>query len=405
MNKRTILVGFFAVGVAVSFLFWSGSRSSNQPSTTVWTWGMVTLVFLGLSIWAYRMKDDLPDLLGDAGFQYFERDGFCFAVVPAVKEGRMLLTIWYQNRYAGPCAAEILIRPSCATTDACPLSSLTLRIECDGGGHDQVAVPWEATDARPNREIKCYFGVDVRYPKGCGATLRTRTGIQVASVKDVSVPELVLPLVTTGVLKFPFPEGVTISSANASAPKPPAPAPAPAPASPGTSGTTPSVIGSATVEVQRSGSRAKSVVCERCGHSYEYTLRREATGSGEDSDQSIARKKAEDAAQKKLEELLSKGTDVVPCPKCEGLTSEMRQEKKRHRKEGAEAMGAGVLAIVVGLGICGVVYLIERATHRLFYVIGIFGVGIAGFGVVMIFQGLGSAVTGEALEDRHKPKD
>lgn len=75
----------------------------------------------------------------------------------------------------------------------------------------------------------------------------------------------------------------------------------------------------------------KHVLCETCGHTYEYTLRRSATGSHYGftlTPAEQAQKEAEDAAAK-LKVELETGCDVKPCPKCGALTAAMRAERSR----------------------------------------------------------------------------
>lgn len=401
MNKRNLLVTLSAIGLAICIVFWIGSRSFNAPKVQVWSWGIGAILCGVFCAWAWMLQDSVPDVLGEAGFSYFERDGFCFALIPGVVGGRLVLNLFYQSRYSEPSSATILVHPT-SSGDGRQVSELKLRVNCEGGGVGQVTFPWQVVHARPGGKVECCIGAGVHHPNGHGVTLRSRTGSPVSSIEEASVPELFHLLATPARITFPFPEGVRASEIAASPVSSPE---APESATPRNPAPKPASISSATVEAKRTGMRAMSVICERCSHSYEYTLRREVTATGEDPDQSVALKKAEEAAQRKLDQLLAEGTDVVPCPKCGVLTARMRKEKQQHRKEGAAAMGAGAVVIVVGLGICGIVYLIEQATHRLFYVIGIFGLAVAGIGVVMILKGLSSAVTGSPLEDTSGQKD
>ena len=52
-------------------------------------------------------KDKVPDLLRQTCGTYFERDGFCFAIVPAASEGQGRLDVYFQNRYASLAAARL----------------------------------------------------------------------------------------------------------------------------------------------------------------------------------------------------------------------------------------------------------------------------------------------------------
>lgn len=156
-------------------------------------------------------------------------------------------------------------------------------------------------------------------------------------------------------------------------------------------------IGSTPVEVRHFGTRAKSVACEHCGHSFEYILRREATVACEDAGQNLAGTTAE--VERKLEELLGTGSDTVACPECGGLTSRMRDKITDNRRVGIDLVGLGVVAILIGAGICGVTYLTLKATGELYYVIGLSGIVIFWSGLRLAIRGFSSAVSGKPVED------
>jgi len=132
------------------------------------------------------------------------------------------------------------------------------------------------------------------------------------------------------------------------------------------------------------GSATKRVVCESCGHEYEYKLTRAASGAyhGFAWTAKEGEQRAAQAAADKLPELLGSGCDVAPCPKCGAITAEMQAEEAGTlwRSLGLTllglgmVLGAGVLASNWWQGVWrrpppGAVYLVA--------ILGIYGIGMA----------------------------
>jgi hypothetical protein len=76
-----------------------------------------------------------------------------------------------------------------------------------------------------------------------------------------------------------------------------------------------------------SGSAAKVVRCERCGASYEYRVRRKATGLGTSvlfTDNEGAQARARQRANQDLQQKLDRARAVVPCPACGWIQADMQ---------------------------------------------------------------------------------
>ena len=114
------------------------------------------------------------------------------------------------------------------------------------------------------------------------------------------------------------------------------------------------------------GSRRMDVICEKCGHEYDYMMEREGRGP------------TVEEAQENLVSILDKECDVVPCPGCNQVTKEMIDQRIKIR-------GEGLALVIIGLLLCGAVYLATIWFGRIFYVIGIFW-------VVGILAGLGKLI-------------
>lgn len=134
-----------------------------------------------------------------------------------------------------------------------------------------------------------------------------------------------------------------------------------------------------------SGSVVKHVHCA-CGHHYAYVMEREAFGSysGLALTQAKANERAAANAAPDLARMLATECDPCPCPKCGALTPEMKQKRAQDRAAHTPtALGAVLLGIVVS----GIVYLVWQSTGRLYYVIGLFGVGSFVLGLAMLGTG------------------
>ena len=100
------------------------------------------LVASGLLAWMSYRKGKVPDFLRRLVRHPFERDGLCFGIVPDVEGGRFRLNVYYQNRFEGRCFARVMIQPSQEfLLNRRPISSMLLKIECDGGAFGVARFP------------------------------------------------------------------------------------------------------------------------------------------------------------------------------------------------------------------------------------------------------------------------
>ena len=100
-------------------------------------------VALLIILWALYRRDKAPDFLRQVAGGYFERTGFCFAIVPTVQQGTCFLNLFFQNRYSKACRAQVVIHPSqgffLIRRD---LDSLVVEIACEGGAFGVTRIPW-----------------------------------------------------------------------------------------------------------------------------------------------------------------------------------------------------------------------------------------------------------------------
>jgi hypothetical protein len=130
--------------------------------------------------WAMMRKDKAPDLLRAKVGSYWERDGFCFAIQPAVTDRSARLDVYFQNRYERPCRARVILQPSQQFfLNRRPVGSFTVEFECDGGAFGVLSLPWGVPGPFQGREQRFDVAASVEYPDGRGSMLRYRDGMRV----------------------------------------------------------------------------------------------------------------------------------------------------------------------------------------------------------------------------------
>ncbi len=188
MNEsiKAVLALVIAACALIGIVVWLPGATNEVSSTTWWLrigcpiLGVICLVPL---IWAQRRKDKVPDLLSRITARYFERDGFCFAVVPQVANGECAMHIYFQNRYDRPCTAQILIRASSGLFSGRPdLSDVALGVSCGPAEFGRSIIPWSIPPDLQGKTISLSLYAGVKYPAGRGTLLRFRDGMRVGSV-------------------------------------------------------------------------------------------------------------------------------------------------------------------------------------------------------------------------------
>ena len=169
-------------------------------------------------IWAQTRKDKAPNFLVRVSPRYFERDGFCFAVVPSVSNNRCSMQVYFQNRYSGPCRANVLIRASSGLFSGKPnLSDIRLGISCGPAEFGCSTIAWAIPEHLQGQKIALSLYASANYPNGRGALLRYQDGLRVGSLgADVWREGLQIAAAVTGSLvisrsariSFILPKGV-----------------------------------------------------------------------------------------------------------------------------------------------------------------------------------------------------
>lgn len=188
MNEsiKATLALLVAACVLAGLMAWMPSMT-NQVSTVTWWFRIgcpaLAIVVLCPLIWAQTRKDKAPDFLARVTRRYYERDGFCFAIVPQVTAGNCAIQIYFQNRYDRPCSAQILIRGRTSLFAGRPdVKEIALGVSCGPGEFGCSTIPWPVPLELQGKPVSLSVYAGVKYPDGRGTLLRYRDGMRVGAV-------------------------------------------------------------------------------------------------------------------------------------------------------------------------------------------------------------------------------
>jgi hypothetical protein len=180
-SAKSVLALMMIIGMVGSVMAWMMDGAAWQPKAA---FPALAIGSLGILVWSLTRKDKFPDLLRKTCGAYFERDGFCFAILPAATKGEGRLDIYFQNRYENPCRAQVAIRPSQQFfLNRRPIEMLTIEIECEGAAFGVARVPWAVPKKLQGKRQSFDVGAHVEYPSGRGKMIRFRDGLRVGTAK------------------------------------------------------------------------------------------------------------------------------------------------------------------------------------------------------------------------------
>ena len=175
-------------GLAAS-LFWL--IEPIQGASWIWIGrigcSFVVVVSAAVLIWAKTRKSKAPDFLMEVCSSYFERNGFCFAIVPQVVGGHCQLSIYYQNRYERQCEGLVWIVPTnVAFKDVSSLPKFELKIRFTGGEFGRMFCVCNLPLVFKGESILWNVAAKSKYPNGRGQLLRLRDGLRVGTEAKIS---------------------------------------------------------------------------------------------------------------------------------------------------------------------------------------------------------------------------
>lgn len=208
MNRNNLLVAAFFLGLMICLLaLLAGSLDSNTTWEYRLSWIGGSIFCVLMMALSYFRRDKAPDVLGQAGLPYFERDGLCFVVMGKVEQGRAQICVAFQNRYDSPCSADVLLRPAREEGEA-NMRRLRFRISCPASGVGQAVEDWPIPQELQGRLVNFYLGADVEYRQGRSRMVRFKNGEPVGSVTSVEHSYEAMVFSTHSGLHLEAPTGV-----------------------------------------------------------------------------------------------------------------------------------------------------------------------------------------------------
>lgn len=151
---------------------------ADRPDQLTWILRIspipIAILSLLLFLRLHYQRDLAPDLLYRHG-RYFDRDGFCFHLLPSAVGGKCVFHLLFQNRYEKACTARIALRPVTFGGAHEPLVYMAVR--CPGAAFGTAKVAVGVPAKLQGKKVSCDVGADVEYPDGKGKMLRFKDGI------------------------------------------------------------------------------------------------------------------------------------------------------------------------------------------------------------------------------------
>lgn len=214
-SVKACLAFVFIVVVIVSVFVWlAGDVRPNQSAGWLrYVTPAIAVIILAVLVRLHLKRDALPDFLREAVGGYFERDGFCFSILPTTVNGACCLSVYYQNKYERPCSATLAIRPSFGfflTTRK--LDAISLDIDCGPAAFGLVLVPLAVPQQHQGKTQKFDVGASVRYPDGRGRCLRFRDGVRVGKHRfhNEGWVHLLVVVCSFGLMRLSRPSSVSL---------------------------------------------------------------------------------------------------------------------------------------------------------------------------------------------------
>lgn len=221
-SLKAVLILIFLIALILGIISWLEDSATQKTWMLRWCASGSAVLALVLLLRAEYRKDGAPDFLKETFGSYYERDGFCFLLGVVNVEGRSLLRVFFQNRYAGRCEAVVQVKPERLRVRKPPMPALTIAVPCPGGSYGKSETLWPIPADWQGKTCLLTIAAASRYPHGKGEMLRFRTGMDVAKAQNGiwDTATALLTLATAGPihallaargtrLKVQLPEGVS----------------------------------------------------------------------------------------------------------------------------------------------------------------------------------------------------
>jgi hypothetical protein len=169
-HKHVVLIAT-ALGLAIVAVTFIGHYRPQVFSGVVVLFGILAATCLAILPRTQQRREIAPDYLDRCKGPVFERDGFCFTVSLDAEDRVATFTIMYQNRYDGPSASYIALRPAGGS-----VATISPRIECGPAGFGVAKFPVAIPAPHQGKTVTMEIGASAEYPLGKGREVRFRTG-------------------------------------------------------------------------------------------------------------------------------------------------------------------------------------------------------------------------------------
>jgi len=153
-----------------------------DPTTAVLQYALpvVSVAAFVALLWLQFRRDRIPDLMRQFTSGFFNRDGFCFAVVPIAVDGICYIAAYFQSQRDAPCIGRIALRPSKGFfLSRADIGTIGLTITCEPAAFGicrfAVPLPNELQGTTQSFDV----GASVEYPSGKGRRLRFHDGLPI----------------------------------------------------------------------------------------------------------------------------------------------------------------------------------------------------------------------------------
>ena len=154
----------------------------TDPSAITWLFRIrgpiVALVAVGTILKLHFRPDLAHDYLRQNTTNYFNRDGFCFAITATSEAGVCRLKAYFQNQYDQACRGRIAIRPARGfLLGRAKIETISFDIDCQPAAYGVASIAIPLAKELQGKRQSFEVGASVEYPQGKGTRLRFRDGI------------------------------------------------------------------------------------------------------------------------------------------------------------------------------------------------------------------------------------
>ena len=192
---KSVLALCVLAGPLAAMVAWFATEDPPSYTTLGFRIGapLFTLASVAMLLYLHFKKDKVPDFLSKKARTFFENDGFCFTLVPTVKDAVCEIQVIFQNRYSKSSNAQIVIQPSIGyfvTRDNA--DCISININCEPAAYGIAYVPLSVPAKHQGTTQTFDVGAAVEYPEGRGSLLRFRDGLPVGAANFDSTKKQIL---------------------------------------------------------------------------------------------------------------------------------------------------------------------------------------------------------------------